>query len=493
MSDDVVESSSETSEYPGNPDTGADNPEVPNLERTSVQSLLRSVSRFTEFSMVTGEAAREEEKDGDGEIVHAHKTAPDDTPKEGFWARSNQNLRLDLLRQWIIIILILATYIFAVFSIYWGSMYRRDSRLVNLKVLVVVENDRAGEITSTILKTIDSPSVKPLAGWTVRNYTSEQQVINLVHTEKYWGSIYVTGSNVSEELIADFQNGSSLNTSTLIRSYYESARDPVGISSYTKPALLQAGEVFRTIWQTQVYPKILANLSSDQLIALKNSSLLATIPEIQYTDGNPVTSPILTAPLQVGLLYLVIISFFQIMWFMKINGTVANMVKPVSYILYRVILIQANCLILSLAYTCLNRAFQIDLQRSWTGGFAVLWMVSYLAMSACAGAGENVVLICTATIPPLAGFWVLFFIILNISATFSPIELCPEVYRFAYAMPIKNAYELMKMVFLNTYRGSLGRYIGVLVAWLVVNSLLFPFCLLFFASRMKKRVEKGGR
>lgn len=128
------------------------------------------------------------------------------------------------------------------------------------------------------------------------------------------------------------------------------------------------------------------------------------------------------------------------------------------------------------------------MNKAWSGGFGVMWMISFLTMSAVGGANENLSLLCFATAPPLMGFWVLFFVMINISATFAPIELCAKFYRFTYAMPIKNSYELMKVLLFDTYRGDIGRNFGILVAWIAVNNLLMPLCLFFFATMMKKKI-----
>lgn len=133
------------------------------------------------------------------------------------------------------------------------------------------------------------------------------------------------------------------------------------------------------------------------------------------------------------------------------------------------------------------------MDNTWSGGFGVFWMVSYLTMAAVGGANQNAALILFAWMPPLMGFWLLFFVMINISATFAPISLCPEFFRFTYAMPIKNAYELMKIVLFDTSRRALGRYFGILIAWIVVNNLLLPFCMMAFAMITKKKVMKQAR
>lgn len=148
---------------------------------------------------------------------------------------------------------------------------------------------------------------------------------------------------------------------------------------------------------------------------------------------------------------------------------------------------QVSYLFMSLTYACLNRAFQLDLNRTWSGGFGILWMFAFLIMSACGGACENVFTVASAILPPLAGFWVLFFVCIYVSATFSPIAVCPKIFRFTYAMPIRNGYELMKILFLDADRSKLGMYIGILVAWIVLNNILLPLCLIFSGYKMKKK------
>ncbi|VEU21392.1 DEKNAAC102545 [Brettanomyces naardenensis] len=459
--------------------------------------LLRTVTQYTEYSVASGGAAAEEaekeqeesdeKKTGGAHIGKPEKNVPG---RYGFWSKPNGTLRKIFFKQWTIIIVILSAYVLGVFSIYWGSMYQRPGRLVNLKVLVVVEDDQSAILSNALLEALENPAVKSMVGWTVKDYMPEDQVKQLINTEKYWGSIYVGGPNVSTELVSAFQESKNINTSDLMKSYYETARDLMGVSLYIKPALIQAGSVYNEILQQSVYPGLISNLSSSQFSAMKGSPILTNIPDIQYTDGNPVTSPVLLAPLQVGLIYMIILSFFQILWFVKLNGDVAKYLKPINYIVYRMVLEQVNCLLLSLAYTLLNRAFQIDMNRTWSGGFGVMWMISYLIMAACGGANENIFLLTGPILPPLVGFWILFFVVLNVSATFSPVEVCPEVFKFTYALPIKNGYELMKITLLDTYKGHLGRYFGVLVAWVVLNNILMPFCLIFFASMTKKKIRQ---
>lgn len=450
---------------------------------SSRNDLLRSVTQYTELSMRNGEAEAMEELSETKGGLPEKKTST-------FFSKDGTTIRKTFAKQYFPIILILCTYLLAVFSIYWGAMYKRSTRLVNLKVLVSVENDRSGVITNSLLTAIKIPEVREMSGWTVKNYMSEKEIKKLVYEQKYWGAIYVTSPDISSEFMSGFHGNTSAANLTAVKGYIETANDIMGVPSYVKPALLALDSAYTEIMKSKVYPSIIANLSSTEFSDLQKSSALTNFPDIEITDGNPLTDYILMAPMQVGLIYIIILCLFQILWFIKLNGDLAPLLKPVHYIIYRLVMSQCNYLILSLFYATLNRAFQVDMQKTWKGGFGVFWMFSFLIMSACGGACEVIGTISMATLPPLIGFWLLFFIILNISATFAPIQVCPKIFRITYALPIRNGYDLMKVVLMNTYKGYVGRCVGVLVAWIVLNNILFPFALIFFAYMSKKKIKK---
>ncbi len=485
MSSKIENDKSELFSAMSSPDSDIERYEPPQNAESTTANLLRSVTQYTELSVSNGEAeAREEMKKKNGET--------NDTKLQGtsFFAKDGGKARKTFFKQYIPIILILCSYLLAVFSIYWGSLYQRSSRLVNLKVLVSVEDDRSGIITKSLLDAINAPSVKEMSGWTVRNYTSEEDTKKLVHEQKYWGAIYVSSPDISKQLISGFHGNTSASNITTVKGYYETANDIIGVPNYVKTAFIALNNVYTEIMKSEVYPSIIANLTSSEFSDLKDSRILTNFPEIELTDGNPLTNYTLVAPMQVGLIYIIILCLFQMLWFIKLNGDMAPLLRPGHYIAYRLVLSQCNYLILSLFYATLNRAFQVDMQRTWKGGFVVFWMFSYLIMSACGGACEVIGTITMAVLPPLMGFWLLFFIILNVSATFAPIQVCPGIFKIAYALPIRNGYDLMSVVLMNTYKGDVGRCIGVLIAWIVLNNIFLPFSVIFYAYMGKKKVKK---
>ena len=60
-------------------------------------------------------------------------------------------------------------------------------------------------------------------------------------------------------------------------------------------------------------------------------------------------------------------------------------------------------------------------------------------------------------------------------------------------MPIKNSYEIMKIILFDTSRKDLGRYFGVLIAWIVLNNVLLPICIGLFAYITKRNIMKAAK
>lgn len=462
--------------------------EPENGDKGEESSLMRTVSEYNPEAVETGEAsvrAYEESK-----ALEEGKFLPPPPPKYSIFSPELHTFRLQVLKKQVVVILIFWVFILSVWSIYWGSMYKRETRTVNLNILIGVEDDPNAPISQALVNA--SKQVPNSPTWQVRSGLTTEEYVQLVHDQEYWGAIYVTSNNVSSDIVSAFNNGKNVSTENMVQSYYETAKDPTTLQGVVEPILYRFESYFQRQLQQVTYPQIITNLSNEQFNNLRYTNILTEVPVITYIDGRPIQS-VAIGPLQVGLIYMIIITFFQFMWMTGINGMVAKKIRPMQYIVFQLFNSQLIFLFISLAFTCLNSAFQIKMNRTWSGGFGVFWMISFLTMSAVGGANHNVALILTPIHAPLIGFWMLFFVMINISATFAPIPLCPEFFRFTYAMPIKNGYELMKICLYDTSHRHMGRYFGILIAWIAANNLLMPLCIMFFASRMKAKMLKADR
>lgn len=70
--------------------------------------------------------------------------------------------------------------------------------------------------------------------------------------------------------------------------------------------------------------------------------------------------------------------------------------------------------------------------------------------------------------------------------------LTNRFYRYGYMMPIHSSAEITKVIFMDLWKGQLGLYYGLLVVWVVINSLLNPFVLKHVGKVMGQRAQAAA-
>ena len=107
-------------------------------------------------------------------------------------------------------------------------------------------------------------------------------------------------------------------------------------------------------------------------------------------------------------------------------------------------------LFLSLFYSLTSLAFQIpfstpaasatavanNANEYGRGSFPIFWMVNYFGMIALGMACENVSMVVGQ---PWTAFWLIFWVISNVSTSFYEIALEPKFYSWGYAWPLRNS------------------------------------------------------
>lgn len=356
---DASSSSTDIQPYPNTDDpnlnktTGANNDDDNDGE---INDLMRTVSQYTEYSLMTGKAVQDEiEREADLE-KGGKGSAPQQPPRYSFFSPENKSLRMAIMKQYAVIMVLIWAFILGVWSIYWGSMYQRETRLVNLSYLVNLETDESAPISYAIKLATTDGSMPHRANWVFKSNMSDAEIRHEVHQQNYWAAIYVTQDDVSDLLINAFQNGENINTTGFINAFYETAKDPNAMEGVVIPTLYLFQSYLQKNLQSTVYPELIDNLTSTQFSNLKDTNVLTSYPIINYIDGISVDS-VTNGPLQVGLIYIIIITFFEVMWMTQLYGMVAKNAVTKDYIIFRMILSQINYLLISLAFTCLNSAF----------------------------------------------------------------------------------------------------------------------------------------
>ncbi|KAG7191450.1 uncharacterized protein KQ657_003125 [Scheffersomyces spartinae] len=422
-----------------------------------------------------------------------------------FFNEKLHSQRKSLVWTFLTVYFIMAFFVISIFSIYWGSMYGRDGRVRNLKMLVVIEDDIVINGTQPVVGDFfqqlltNNKQTRPLGDWRVYNSstltelksdkgrTTEEEIIYQIHHQNFWSSIWVK-PNSSYNYVQALESSDPSLFNTSIVTIYETGRDFTNVPAYVTPQIRK----IESIWLAQ-QPTILGQLFNNTFFNMNKETfkIVSTPWNFDWDDLIPFTDPVLVAPSQVGLIYIIIMTFFQVGFFADTHKKVAQEfhLKPLHYVMYRYFSACMTYLVLSLAYCFVTLAFQVDFTKAFgRAGFVVFWMSSFLTMFVVGFANEIMGMFFIMVYPSLVGFWLLFWVISNIAPTFAPLALSPEFFRYGYAMPLHNSYDITKVIFFNTYKGGLGRNYGILAAWVVLLSAAFPFVLKIFGNFMRKQM-----
>ncbi|KAL6452964.1 SNG1 Nitrosoguanidine resistance protein SNG1 [Candida maltosa Xu316] len=426
--------------------------------------------------------------------------------KYSFFNENVKSERMKLLKTFLTIYLIIAVGCLGVFSIYWGSMYRKDTRNRNLKMLVVLEDQEINNIppifSQQMRQILETPEAKTLGGWDIFNMTEfqeiadkhnntiDEEVIRQVHHQHYWSTIYIK-QNSTYNIYQALKNGEEYNTTDLIYSYFETGRHLTNIGPYVVASVA----AIQTMWLDT--NSVMQSIIEVGNITLDNPGSINTATQalsFTFVDMKPLTNDVLVAALQIGLLYLVIVSFFNFNFFADVHQSVAQIIKKPHFMGYRIIASIVSYFVISLMFGLVCLAFQIDFAKAFgKSGFLVYWMVTFLTMWAVGLASELAAMLLIPLYPPLMGFWLIFWVIINITPTFTPMALLPQFFRYGYAMPLHNAFEIYCVIFFDTYKGQIGRNIGIIIAWCVFLTAMTPLVLMYFGKMMGKKAAKAAQ
>lgn len=451
----------------------------------------------------------------DAQSIRSHMSVLERVQTQlGFFNPRMKPVRNRMVMKFILIYVIMAVLMLGIFSIYWGSMMHRNDHMKYLKFLVMVEDvdtiDGVPPIFGDrVIDVVTLPFARYYGDWQVYtplNFSeirpkhsvgnTQWDVETLVHEQKFWGAIHVKPIVTHQIYTALLNPETAYNASAKIwRLVYETGRDFNNVPSYVVPNS-QTIEARVLSYQKEMTGQLIDILrqqgKNTSEILDKGWAVLAHSLNFEMKDLRPLRQPQVMAPAQVGLIFLIIVTFFQFNFFVDFHKTVAGypMKKP-HYLLYRLLGSFLTYFWLSLMYSLISLAFQIDFTKAFgRGGFPVYWMTIWLTMCAVGGMNEIMAHVLIMVFPPCLGFWLIFWVISNVSCTFTPMALTANFYRYGYALPIYNANEIIKVVFFDTHKGHIGRNYGILVAWVVVTNILLALVLPIFGKVMGKKALK---
>ncbi|KAK9491015.1 hypothetical protein V1508DRAFT_232156 [Lipomyces doorenjongii] len=407
--------------------------------------------------------------------------------KLGFCSKYFEQTRWNALKTFGISILVMGTLLIGIHSIFWGSLFQREKYLNRVNFFLVNFDSNADSIIGSTFLSSASRYAMAAGSATVQDETSIYASGNIdavykdVVEEKNWGA-FVVLPNATAKLIAALKEPSVAAEyhSNLVQFVYAQAREP-SVYDSLMPWISGLSSSFTSELSNELL-RLTMNNSDYSASKIVNQApyLLSTPATVLLTNIRPMDNPVTGAIMQLGLVHLIILSFFQFDFFQQVHKSFFPYLKRRHFLIYRTLLSFAAYFFLSLFFSLLSLAFQVDFTRAYgRGGFVVFWMIMFLGMTAVGGASENIALICVATYPPLVGFWLIFMVISNSSPAFYSIELEASFFKYGYAFPIHNVADAFKTVLFNT-KSNIGLNVGVLLAWIAVNTAFAPFSIWIF-------------
>lgn len=426
---------------------------------------------------------RDEENDSEPTSKSEQQMPPLHKAPTNLFSPSVRHLHRILWTKTVITLVIMCTLILCMLSVYWGAMFHRNQRAHNLNIWVLNYDDGPDSFVGPSLTSYLEPlgKVNTNLGYQIKDPASYEGNLTTIEDdtvkEVAWGIIAIA-PNASSYLLSQLESPSAdFDPSYLVTFHCSQARSETTFATYIFPQMTAVQEqwtaMFRDRWLAMVRNQTTAEQRSE--IFETNPDIFANPIRITTLNYRPFFNEISSAVLSVGLIFLIIVSFFQIPFFVPLHMIFIGKIKFPQYMLLRPFLNYFSVLILSLGFSLVSLAFQADFNLKYgRAGFVIYWMINYMAMLALGGASENVGAVIMTVFPPAMGFWLIFWVCLNSATAMFPLELSPAIYRVGRALPVHNAQMAIRTVLFNT-NNQLGMNFGIFAAWLVVNYILsFP-------------------
>ncbi|KAK7038028.1 DUF3533 domain-containing protein [Favolaschia claudopus] len=371
--------------------------------------------------------------------------------------------------------------IFAVFSIYWGSLWSTPHHALP-GWIVDFDGGDVGQAVSSALSNISSGTNG--VSWKVvpaGNFPGGvSQLRDAIVQEKTWYAIAINAAASANLSAAVSAADASYDSSLAITFIGSEARNE---NIYRLHSRMVSAELQAITYQFTL--QFLKHIPSSVDVA----TLLSTAPQIitrpiYFSTENlrPFDVPVASAVTFVGLIYVLILAFF-IVNVSAVAREVSGLEKNLSLgslIRVRLLTSVVAYFFVSLFYTLLSRAFQLPFDRHFgSAGLVIFWMLNWIGMLACGLALDAVLPLLTARFTP---FFLILWIITNVSVSVFPIPVLPHIYRYGYAWPFYSISRAVRAIVFGT-KNDVGLNFGVLIAWVAISCITLPLIQWFVRRR----------
>ncbi|CEH16028.1 Domain of unknown function DUF3533 [Ceraceosorus bombacis] len=402
----------------------------------------------------------------------------------GFWHPSIRPLVKAYLIGLMRVTIMISVVIWTLVALYWASLYREVESTPNIDA-AIIDRD-GGLIGSTITQQLLAINASPAPRLTWRSvspsaYPTSADVEKAVAIDfDTWLIIEIAQGATTRLEAARAAGDASWNPNSVVTLTYAEARNQVGFGLIMTLARSSLQPVLANI-NTQLAARYLTSLGANSaaaITALSNAPSTIANPVAMTTNNvRPYSQPVATAATFVGLIYLCILAFNVVMagFGMRAGMGLNRKLNLRSLILARILLPAISYIFLSLMFSLLEIAFELDFKAmgyTYGAGFMVWFCFTYTGMLLLGLMTEAFLSLVGA---PFIGFCLILIIIVNVAVSNLPIELQNEFFKYGYAMPFYNLKQsYLTIVFNVGKRSDLFKYAGILWVWIIVVIFTFP-------------------
>ncbi|WRT70772.1 uncharacterized protein IL334_007771 [Kwoniella shivajii] len=435
------------------------------------------------------------------------KETPDGKPRIGFFSKEMKDGKKEWAKLTFMTFGMITIFMFLFLSIYFGSYYDQISRASHFSI-EVLDLDSIASPSSSSHPAILGPAIRtaiqqnmaiePHLGWyeadpsTLSNFRivqggqgldpysyAEQKVLN----QDVWG-VLIVNSNATSGVWRGLTEGVMWEPTGAMTFIYEEARNFYGSNQYVARLgtmlMTSAGNSAATTLVSQILA--LGNASA---VLTTGSQAMAVAAPFNYNQHNlrPFDQLAGIASTTVGTVYLIIFTFLiSVTWNNQGLPLIQDSLTQTSEVLVKLLVPFIAYFWLSLHYSLVSLAFLINFTREFgKGGFVVYWMADWITMSALGFVMETMYL----WLGPFFPFFLIFWVILNVTVAFLDVGDMATFYRYGYWTPIWNLVDMAKCITFGT-KNHLVQNFAVNLGWLVVWMTLLAITVIFQRRNKEK-------
>lgn len=358
-------------------------------------------------------------------------------------------------------------------SYVYATLFKSSSRVHNFNVLFVdYDGGVVGQSVLDAYQRMEEESFPTLSQSSIGQFPNPQQVRNAVCDGTYWAAMYVN-HGATANLAAALGIGPGTGRANLepLTVIWNGAKYPAFSQSEVWANMEALVQATRSAYYLRNASYVIgsANLENEQVLNVFLDPIQASEINLQPTNqGDRVFYNTISMVMPI---------LQQFFFMMALNGISAQFHVFTKFswainALFRAVLATFYTSIAALCTTSYVWGFKED----WDVGakqFVLSWMVYWLYMKINFLVFEIMTTFVSITFVP---FGVLTWVLVNVAGTISPFELNPRFFRWAYALPSHEAYQLLVRIWSDGCENQLYRALPVMFSWCIVCVPLAVLC-----------------